>query len=302
MSSETTTAEAMEAAVHAYFDGINEERYDDVGRLFADDAVLMAPGVPPRRGPEEIAAYFGRALARYPEHYDDPTRLVIADRTVTVEISYRGALANGTPITFEAVDVFDFDEHGKIKRLTTWYDSFLVRSRLADAEAGEAPPAEERERLGSLAEATPARTRRAMRELRDGRAVALGASARWTGLPADAVPVAARAVFVDVSGTDAPGAADVASALEQARATVQGGDALLVRTGGRRIAFDALPLEGVVAVATDGALDGRAPAGLAYGEGWDLAAVAEAFAGRRGVTGLLVSVPSTDGAALALWV
>ena len=39
---------------------------------------MMAPGVSPRRGPSEVADYFRSALARYPEHYDDPTRIVEA--------------------------------------------------------------------------------------------------------------------------------------------------------------------------------------------------------------------------------
>ena len=32
------------STVQAYFEGINDERYDDVGALFAPDGVLIAPG------------------------------------------------------------------------------------------------------------------------------------------------------------------------------------------------------------------------------------------------------------------
>ena len=52
MGSETATIGNAQAVVDAYFDGINEERYEDVGRLFAPDAELVAPGIRPRRGPE----------------------------------------------------------------------------------------------------------------------------------------------------------------------------------------------------------------------------------------------------------
>ena len=120
-------------ATQAYFDAINAERYDDVARLFAADGVLWAPGTKPRVGQEAIAGYFRAALGPYPEHYDDPTRIVVADRVVTVEIHFSGKVENGAPLEFDAVDVFDFDAEGRIVKLTSWYDSHRVRRQLAAA-------------------------------------------------------------------------------------------------------------------------------------------------------------------------
>ena len=132
----------IEATVRAYFEGINTERYDRVAALFAPDAELIAPGVEPRRTHEEIEAYFAAVLRPYPEHLDDPTRILVAGRTVTVEIHFTGALASGARMEFDAVDIFDLDEQARIVRLTTWYDSHAVRSRLR--EAREAQPTGER--------------------------------------------------------------------------------------------------------------------------------------------------------------
>jgi hypothetical protein len=168
----------MKAVLDAYFDGINGERYTEVAALFAPDGELIAPGVRPRRGPEAIAAYFGMVLERYPVHHDQPTRTLIDGRTATVEIDFTGELANGAPLTFEAVDVFDLDEHGRIAKLVTWYDSHLVRARLTDAEART----DER-----------ARTRAALREVRKGEAVELAGI--WKLAPAE--PLAARATTAD---------------------------------------------------------------------------------------------------------
>jgi ketosteroid isomerase-like protein len=123
----------VESTIQAYFDGINAERYDDVGALFASDGVLIAPGTPPRRGPHEVASYFRAALRLYPEHYDDPTRIIVAGNTVTVEIGFTGALENGERIEFDAVDVFDLDDAGRITRLSSWYDSHAVRRTLRAA-------------------------------------------------------------------------------------------------------------------------------------------------------------------------
>jgi ketosteroid isomerase-like protein len=129
----------IERAVQAYFDGVNGERYADVGALFAPDGELRAPGVDVRRGPDEISSYFAAALRNYPEHFDDPVRIVVAGPTVLVEIHYTGRLASGAKIEFDAVDVFDFDDQDRIARLSSWYDSHLVRKRLRAArEAAEA--------------------------------------------------------------------------------------------------------------------------------------------------------------------
>jgi len=113
----------------AYFAGVNEDRFDDVAALFAPDASLTAPGVGPLK-PDEIADYLAKALSGYPTHHDEPTRTLLAQRAATVEITFTGELTDGTPITFDAVDVFDFDEHGRITRLRTWFDSHELRTKL----------------------------------------------------------------------------------------------------------------------------------------------------------------------------
>ena len=110
--SRMTDRSAMQATLDAYFDRLNEERYDEVAALFADHAELIAPGTAPRRG-EDLEAYFRAALRPYPEHRDQPTRVILADSTATVEITFTGALESGEPMEFDAIDVFDFDARGE---------------------------------------------------------------------------------------------------------------------------------------------------------------------------------------------
>lgn len=128
---------SLRTTLDAYFTGINEERYDDVGALFAPGGVIVAPGTPPRTG-AEIPAYFAAALAPYPEHRDDPTRMLLCGSAATVEIHFSGRHTGGGTMEFDAVDVFDVDERGDIVRLTTWYDSHRVRRRLRELAAGAA--------------------------------------------------------------------------------------------------------------------------------------------------------------------
>jgi len=124
------------ASVQAYFDAINGEDYAAIDRLFTADAELVAPGTRPLRGPAEITSYLRAALAPYPDHLDEPTRIIEAGSTVVVEIRFAGALASGARVAFDAVDVFDIDD-GRIARLSSWYDSHAVREQLRTARLRE---------------------------------------------------------------------------------------------------------------------------------------------------------------------
>ena len=119
----------MRSTLDAYFSAVNEDRFDDVAALFAPEATLTAPGVGPLQ-PEAIAPYLAKALRGYPTHHDEPTRIIEAPGTATVEITFTGETSTGEPITFEALDVFDFDDHGRITRLRTWFDSHELRKKL----------------------------------------------------------------------------------------------------------------------------------------------------------------------------
>jgi len=126
--------------VAAYFERLNADRLDELLDLFHDDAEVVAPGGPPRRGRAEIAAYLRRALAPYPEHRDAPGRVLVDGEAAAIEIRFTGRLANGAGVAFDAVDVIDVRD-GRIARLTSWYDSHAVRRALAEARAGAPAPA-----------------------------------------------------------------------------------------------------------------------------------------------------------------
>lgn len=125
--------ELIEATLASYFAGMNAERYDDVAALFTADAQLKAPGTDWLQGRDAVEGYYRAALGPYPEHRDEPTRTIIAEDVATVEIHFRGALASGAELEFDAVDVFDFASDGRIAKLTSWYDSHAVRGELRAA-------------------------------------------------------------------------------------------------------------------------------------------------------------------------
>jgi ketosteroid isomerase-like protein len=131
------SAAAIRQTIDAYFECINHELWDRLAQLFSADAELRAVGARPRTGRDDIGTYFREALGPYPEHRDEPTRIIPAGQTVTVEIHFEGRLGNGHPLAFDAVDVFDF-RGDRIQRLTSWYDSAQVRRDLRIASAGVA--------------------------------------------------------------------------------------------------------------------------------------------------------------------
>jgi ketosteroid isomerase-like protein len=269
----------MYDAIAAYFESINSEDWERLATLFHDDAELRGPGTPPRIGGDAVASYFRDALRPYPVHHDEPTREIYAGDTVTVEIHFEGQLANGAPIAFDAVDVFDFVD-GRIKRESSWYDSYYLRAMLLEAAA----------RGPSTPEVTSARRRYALARAKRGAAFRLGAG-RWSEAGAWPEGLATRAVLL---------AADELSpaALESAASDeLRPGDALLVRTSGSAEASPDLAAwladRGIAALAVDG---DAAPAGLGIpvGTGWALDALHADCERHRTWDGFLVSVPAGE--------
>jgi uncharacterized protein (TIGR02246 family) len=115
------------AVVTRYFAAVNAEDWAGVGDLFTPDAELAAVGAPVRRGRTAIVEHFPWTLSALPTHHDEPTRVVVADTVVLVEIRFTGRSRAGAEVVFDAVDVFDLTEDGTaIRRLTSWYDTAAV--------------------------------------------------------------------------------------------------------------------------------------------------------------------------------
>jgi uncharacterized protein (TIGR02246 family) len=160
--------------VQAYFDRINADDYEGLLDLFAPDAELRSPGNRVRTGRAELAAYYEAALAPYPEHRDEPVRVIVSGTFATVDIRYEGRLANGRTMAFDALNVYEIVD-GKILRLDQWYDTHRVRRMLVAAQAAIGPDSSggEAPRLGSLAQATPSRLLDALGLVRRGKAFRL---------------------------------------------------------------------------------------------------------------------------------
>ncbi|MDR7303957.1 nuclear transport factor 2 family protein [Haloactinomyces albus] len=121
--------------VEKYFEAVNTEDWDLMGRLWHHDAELIAVGQEPVHGVSAILDYFPRILSGYSEHTDTPTRHLVSDSSVVVEIRFTGCTTSGRVVTFDALDVFEFQD-GLIRRLQTWYDTAKVAKLVRGPEPG----------------------------------------------------------------------------------------------------------------------------------------------------------------------
>jgi ketosteroid isomerase-like protein len=116
-------------AIDTYFEAINSEDWDRLRTIWADDAVVIAVGAPPRVGPDAIMRHYMKLFNAFTAHCDTATRTLPSGDAYTVEVTFTGTTHDGRDVTFDAVDVFDVREE-KIVRLTNWYDLVYVRKLL----------------------------------------------------------------------------------------------------------------------------------------------------------------------------
>ena len=115
--------------VRGYFEAINADRFDDLREVMAPDVVLHPCGMDPVHGVDDAVKHYAWLLEKFPDHVDDPDRVLPSGDSVTVEIDFRGRTDGGREVTFHAVDVFDLAD-GRIVRVKMWYDTLGVRRQI----------------------------------------------------------------------------------------------------------------------------------------------------------------------------
>jgi hypothetical protein len=113
--------------LEAYLKGLEAGDAEMIINLFSRDGVIHSP-------------LYGSLPAKdfYKDLFDDTTQSIITvlnffqsttnSNTAAAHFKYEWTLKNGAKTNFEAVDVFNFDEHGKIKEMTIIYDTAQTRS------------------------------------------------------------------------------------------------------------------------------------------------------------------------------
>ena len=118
----------MEEKIKAYLQGLEAGDYQQLISLFADEAVVHSP-------------LYGKRSARtfYRELLDDSSASRIrllhiyhqpGGRRAAVNFIYEWALANGSQVAFDCVDLFEWNEEEKITELKIIYDASQSRPAL----------------------------------------------------------------------------------------------------------------------------------------------------------------------------
>jgi ketosteroid isomerase-like protein len=118
--------------VRRYFDCVNTDQWDAFRELWHPDCITTPVEGPQRHGVDDVVAMYPLLLQPFPEHFDDPTRVLVSGDSATVEIRFTGRLHDGRPVEFDALDVFDLED-GLIKRLRYWYDPAPVLAQIRGA-------------------------------------------------------------------------------------------------------------------------------------------------------------------------
>lgn len=124
--------QSVREIVTCYFRLVNEERFDELFRLFDPDLEFSAPFCFSVRGLEHVKPFYLRVPLEYPEHEDTPTEILCSDNKAAVLIEFVGRTRHGLPVAFKAIDWFEI-EKGKIKSLSIFFDSFSL-ARLLKGE------------------------------------------------------------------------------------------------------------------------------------------------------------------------
>jgi ketosteroid isomerase-like protein len=116
--------------VRRYFDYVNTDQWDAFRELWHPECVTTPVEGPQRHGVDEVVALYPLLLSPFPQHLDDPVRVLVSGDSATVEIRFTGTLHDGRVVEFDALDVFDLED-GLIRRLRYWYDPAPVLAQIA---------------------------------------------------------------------------------------------------------------------------------------------------------------------------
>jgi len=116
----------IKRTIKDYFKALEIGDYDKIKKLFTPDAVVNSP-------------LYGRMKAKdfYMELFRDTSKskitlidLLRSENHLIMAgyIRYEWILKDGTPTTFECVDIFQFTDEGKIKTLSIIYDTAKIRT------------------------------------------------------------------------------------------------------------------------------------------------------------------------------
>ena len=118
--------------VEAYLDALDRSSLEDILALFTSQATVESPFL----GCMPAAEFFPKVLASS-QQSDITTHDILTSthghRRAVGYFRYDWTLLDGTQVTFECADVFDFaSAKDKIERMVILYDTYPIRAQVGD--------------------------------------------------------------------------------------------------------------------------------------------------------------------------
>jgi len=115
-----TQPEIMEAAVHEYVRALNACDLEAIVALYASDATVEDPvGSEPRRGAEAIRAFYATVVAmKLTVALEGQIRAAAGEAAFPFSVKVN---QNGQAMTIRPIDVFRFNEAGKITSMRAFF-------------------------------------------------------------------------------------------------------------------------------------------------------------------------------------
>lgn len=117
--------------IASYFAAIRAMDAEGFVNAFAPDAVSHDPvGAPPLNGHEQIRQFISGIMAGFETVGLTENHVFINGNAAAVKWTGRGRTRSGRNVSFEGVDVLEFDSEGKITLLRAFWDPAPVMAAL----------------------------------------------------------------------------------------------------------------------------------------------------------------------------
>ncbi len=125
------SAEQMRDAVDRYFAAWTSLDSSTYAACFANDAIVHDPyGSTPLRGTQALREFFGGVAKALLDVTLEVERIHIAGNRAAVVFRGKGTGKNGKPVHVEGIDVFEFNDDGRISALWCYWDSAEMLTKL----------------------------------------------------------------------------------------------------------------------------------------------------------------------------
>ena len=125
------TEDAIRKVVADYFAATRAMDGEAWVSTFAEDAESYDPvGAPPHRGHEALRQFFQGIVSAFDKIGLTENDIFVAGGQAAVSWTGRGTGKNGREVAFGGIDIFKFDDEGKIKSLYSYWDPARMMAEL----------------------------------------------------------------------------------------------------------------------------------------------------------------------------